>query len=49
MNILLLDILKLCFEIAELIGRIAFALFGVLVIYFISSEMIGKLIGRRRK
>lgn len=46
---MILDILKLLFEIAELIGRIAFALFGVLMIFFISSEMLGKPLKKKNK
>lgn len=48
MSILILDILKLCFEIAELIGRIAFAFFGIVVIYFLSVDVLPKLFKRRK-
>jgi len=48
MSVLILDILKLCFEIAELIGRIAFAFFGVVVIYFLSCDVLPKLFKRKK-
>ena len=48
MSALILDILKLCFEIAELIGRIAFAVFGVVVIYFLSCDVLPKIFKRKK-
>lgn len=48
MSMLILDILKLCFEIAELIGRIAFVFFGVVVIYFLSCDVLPKLFKRKK-